>query len=108
MSSVRRGASGGKKEFWKYSKALKFLNRALELNVYDAALNCKRMGFDPPSRFVRIKGKFVKGTDGQMRQATKRVFWDLPVSLRMDQVEHKWCGTAGVLPCSASTASTSD
>lgn len=88
---VQREAEGkwGKREFWKYSKALKFLERALAVGVHDAALNCRRIGFDPPSRFVRIKGKFVKGSDGKRRQATKRVYWK--PRLPADEADHHWC-----------------
>ena len=68
---IQKDAHGkwGKREFWKYSEAFKFMSRALKLGVADAALNCKRIGFEPPSRFVRIKGKFVTGSDGKRRQA---------------------------------------
>jgi hypothetical protein len=88
---VQREANGkwGKREFWKYRKALKFLYRALELGVHDAALNCKRIGFEPPIRFARIRGKYVEGSDGKMRPATKRIWWR-PVLMEGDQ-EHLWC-----------------
>lgn len=89
---VQREAGGkwGSKQFWKYNKALKFFYRALELGVHDAALNCKRKGFPPPSRMVRIKGKYMK-VRGKMVQATKRTWWKMPVELRIDQPEHLWC-----------------
>jgi hypothetical protein len=81
----------GKKEFWKYTKALKFLKKQLELGAHDAALNCKRMGFSPPNRFARIRGKYVTGSDGIRRQATKAVPWKPRTELLMDQPEHHWC-----------------
>jgi hypothetical protein len=83
------GGKWGKKEFWTYKKAFKFFRRALELGVHDVTINCKRIGFDPPSKRVRIRGKFVKGSDGQMRQATKQVFWH--VQLEPGDEEHHWC-----------------
>jgi len=88
---VQREAGGkwGKREFWKYKKALAFLDHALELGVHDAALNCKRLGFDPPIRFARIRGKYVRGSDGVKRQATKRIWWQ-PRLMEGDQ-EHLWC-----------------
>jgi hypothetical protein len=88
---VQRRADGpwGKKEFWKYSEAFKFLAKALKLGVHDAAINCKRIGFEPPSRFVRIKGKFVTGSDGERRQATKVVPWK--PRLLPEDPDHEWC-----------------
>lgn len=81
----------GKKEFWKYSEAFNFLKKALKHGVHDAALNCKRMGFEPPLRFARIRGKYVVGSDGIRRQATKPVYWTVPVALQLDQPDHYWC-----------------
>jgi hypothetical protein len=88
---VQRQSDGpwGKKEFWKYKKALAFLERALELGVHDAALNCKRMGFTPPIRFARVRGKYVVGSDGERRQATKRIWWQ--PRLMEGDAEHQWC-----------------
>lgn len=88
---VQREVAGpwGKREFWKYSEAFNFMKRALKLGVHDAAINCKRLGFDPPTRFVRIKGKYVLGSDGVKRQATKEVPW----KPRLDgsDPDHEWC-----------------
>lgn len=88
---VQREVNGpwGKREFWKYKKALKFFDRALHLGVHDAALNCKRIGFDPPFRMVRIRGKYVVGSDRVKRQATKRVLWQ--PKLEPGDGEHHWC-----------------
>jgi hypothetical protein len=88
---IQRDAGGkwGKREFWKYSEAFRFMARALKLGVHDAALNCKRYGFEPPMRFVRIKGKFVTGSDGKQRQATKAVPWK--PKLEGTDEEHHWC-----------------
>ena len=83
------GGNWGKREFWKYSEAFKFLKKALKLGVHDAALNCKRVAFDPPTRFVRIKGKFVVGSDGVRRQATKQVVWK--PKLDGSDPDHEWC-----------------
>src|SRR5690242_3866654 len=65
----------GKKEFWKYSEAFHFMRRCLKAGVADATINNKRVGFDPPMRYARIKGKYIIGSDGQKRQATKAVVW---------------------------------
>jgi hypothetical protein len=79
----------GKKEFWKYSEAFHFLRRCLKAGVADATINNKRVGFEPPMRYARIKGRFIIGSDGQKRQATKAVPWQ-PKLLPEDE-EHHWC-----------------
>lgn len=80
-----------KKEFWKYSEAFNFMRRWLKKGAHDATINNKRIGYDPPMRFVRIKNKFVVGSDGIRRQATKAVPWKLRADWLMDQPEHHWC-----------------
>lgn len=84
-----QGGKWGKKEFWTYKKAFKFFRLALKLKVHDVTINCKRIGFEPPFTMVRIRGKFVKGSDGKMRQQQKRVYW----RYRFDgnDEEHHWC-----------------
>lgn len=91
---VQREANGtwGKREFWKYKKALKFMHAWLDRGAHDAAINNRRMRFEPPTRFVRIKGRFVRGSDGVNRQATKAVTWKPRTELLLDQPEHAWCG----------------
>ena len=86
-----QGGGWGKKEFWKYSKALKFMYYwVLERGAYDAALNNKRHPTDPPMRLARIKGKFVRGSDGVLRQVTKYVKW-VCRAIPLDGPEHRWC-----------------
>ena len=88
---IQREVDGpwGKKEFWKYSKALKFLQKGIRLGVHDAALHCRRFSFDPPTRVARIKGKFVTDSQGNQRQVTKPVPWK--VKLEPGDAEHRWC-----------------
>ena len=83
------GGSWGKKSFWKYSEAFKFMRKALKMGVHDAAINNKRVAFKPPYRLARIRGKYVVGSDGIRRQATKRVPWK--PRLPSDEAEHLWC-----------------
>lgn len=84
-----KGGSWGKKEFWRYTKAFAFLNKALKADVYDCTINNRRIGFKPPQKFVRIKGKYVVGSDGVRRQQTKPVPW---VFVTPDgQPDHHWC-----------------
>lgn len=78
-----------RKSFRKYSKAFKFFKKAMALGVADACINNKRLAFDPPARLARIRGKFVVGSDGVKRQATKRVEWKPRLS--GDDPDHEWC-----------------
>ena len=88
---VQREVDGkwGKKAFWKYSEAFNFARKALRLGVHDVAINCKRVASKPPYRLVRIRGRYVIGSDGKKRQATKRAKW-LP-NLGNGQPDHTWC-----------------
>ena len=81
--------SWGKRSFWKYSKAFKFLAKALKMGVADAALNNKRIGFEPPSKLVRVKGKYQLDSRGKKRQVTKLMVWKPP--LQAEDEDHHWC-----------------
>lgn len=83
------GGKWGKREFWTYKKAFGFFRKALKLGVHDVTINCKRIGFDPPSKWVRIKGKYVVGSDNVKRQATKLIYWKLRTE--SGEEEHHWC-----------------
>lgn len=88
---VEADGKWGKKEFWKYPKAFKFFREWMKRGAHDATINNKRVPTPPPSRIVRIKGKFITGTDGKQRQATTIVPWKLPSALQIDQPQHHWC-----------------
>lgn len=84
----------GRKNFRTYKEAFSFFKLCLKkYKVHDLALNCKRIGFEPPTRFVRIKGAFQVGSDGVKRQKTKMVRWEIPAKLLMDEAIHdyEWC-----------------
>lgn len=89
---VRYRASGPwtRKTFRKYKKALKYFNLALEEGAYDLSFGNRRIYLKPPMRKARIKGKYVIGSDGVKRQATKMVEW-LP-KLGDSPGVHRWCG----------------
>lgn len=78
-----------RKGFKKYKKAYKFMKLALESGYHDASITNRRIDFDPPKRWVRIKNKFVVGSDGVRRQAKKQVDWR--PKLPPDETEHHWC-----------------
>lgn len=86
---VEVGGPWGKKEFWKYSEAFKFFRAWMRKGAHDATINNKRVPFDPPERLARIKGKFVLGSDGVRRQATKYIRW-VP-KLEPEDPTHHWC-----------------
>jgi len=79
----------GKKEFWKYSEALEFLKKAVRLKVHDAALNNRRNPTKPPSRVVRIKGKYTVDRKGNRVQVTKAVVWKPKIP--EGEIDHHWC-----------------
>lgn len=79
----------GKKEFWKYSEAYRFLMKAVKLKVHDAALNNRRIPCKPPSKIVRIKGKFVVNRRGEKQQVTKAIVW--APKLPEGEMDHHWC-----------------
>lgn len=59
-----------------YSEAFKRFRKALKAGeVHDAAISSRRHAWRPPNRIARIKGKYVIGSDGVRRQATKPVPW---------------------------------
>lgn len=88
---VQREPEGpwGKKEFWKYTEAFKFFAAWLKKGAHDLAINNKRYGYEPPLRFARIRGRYVVGSDGVRRQATKEIPWK--PRLQEGDVEHHWC-----------------
>lgn len=79
----------GKKEFWKYKDAFKFFSKALKLGVADAAINNRRIPFEPPHKVVRVRGKYQVGTDGIKRQVTKMIAWK--PKLLAEDPDHYWC-----------------
>ena len=78
-----------RKAFRKYKEAFKFMRKAMKLGYHDVAINNKRLDYDPPMRFVRIKGRYIVGSDGVKRQVTKKVPWK--PRLPADEEAHQWC-----------------
>lgn len=84
------GGKWGKREFWTYKKAFRFFKQCLtEYKVHDLAINCKRVGFEPPFKWVRVRGKYVTDSKGKKRQAQARVYWK--AKLAPEDEEHHWC-----------------
>jgi hypothetical protein len=84
-----QGGPWGKKSFWKYSEAFAFFKKCLELKVYDLAFNCRKTDFGPPTKVVRIKGRYHTNSNGKRVQVTREVkwHWALPES----EMDHFWC-----------------
>lgn len=83
------GGPWARKSFDTYAEAFKWLKPRLG-NFHDATINCPKVSTYGPTRRVRVKGKFVRGSDGIKRQATKVVAWKPKIPLGEDQ-EHRWC-----------------
>lgn len=77
-----------RKSFNTYREAFQFFKKLLP-RAHDLAFNNKRIPQEPPTRLVRIKGKYVMGSDGVKRQATKVVRWQ--PKLGPDEADHEWC-----------------
>lgn len=80
-----------RKDFPAYAPAFKHLKRLLKSGkVEDAAINCRRFTSPPPLQSIRVRGKYVVGSDGVRRQVVKRVEWK-PRYTRDDFEDHTWC-----------------
>ena len=78
-----------RKDFKTYKKAFKFFRKWLQKGAYDLTIHNRRIETKPPSYFVRIKGRYVTGSDGIKRQATKKKSW--VVKLLPEEEQHEWC-----------------
>ena len=94
---VKRGGRWMKRDFEKYAEAVKLFNRLRSVGLQDATVTCRPVAFAPPSRIVRIKGKFqtnargqyILDAQGQKKPITREVFWKAAVPA--DEEEHTWC-----------------
>lgn len=67
-----------------YQEAFAGLKKMLPM-IDNAAINCPALGFRPPTRTVRIKGKF----DSRGRQVIRTTLWIPQISGDMEP--HNWC-----------------
>ena len=80
------------KEFDTYPDAFRVLKKYLQAGkVRDAAISCRRQQFDPPTRVVRVKGKFVKNSQGELQQVTRVVTWKPNLGAVEETERHDWC-----------------
>lgn len=82
------GSPWGRKDFETYPEAFAFWKAKRKLWL-DVSITCKRQGFDPPGRVVKIvrRGEpvMIKLPGGKLRQQTKLVPIKPPPG-------HLWCG----------------
>lgn len=79
------------KDFESYAAAFKYFNRKRkDGQVLDAAINCRRASFAPPLRYAKVKGKYIIGSDGIRRQATKAIPWQPVLDLESTD-DIRWC-----------------
>lgn len=76
------------KDYATYQEAFLKLKKHLT-RINDAAIICKAIPFEPPSKTVRIKGKYIERR-GKKIPVTKRVPWSMPLPAGEDSPHH-WC-----------------
>ena len=86
---LKRNRQWKKKDFASYADAFKYF-RASRDHILDAAIGCPGYEFKPPSKVVRVKGKYHVGNDGVRRQVTKLVTWKPKLPLGEEEA-HNWC-----------------
>lgn len=77
-----------KKDVETYSQAFRVFKKYFK-TARDVNITHRSQSFAPPQRLVRIKGKYVVGSDQKKRQATKLVVWK-PKLDAYDE-HHQWC-----------------
>lgn len=78
------GRGWAKRDFETYPQAFRAFSK-LRPTLLDAAIVCLPMTLEPPTKIVRVKGKFVKGV-----QVTREVLWQPNLANQPD--DHHWCG----------------
>ena len=77
------------KRFSTYAQAFKALKKLLP-QISDGTINCPALDFQPPTKVVKVKGKFHTNKRGVKQQITRIVTWTpkLPIG---EYEEHNWC-----------------
>lgn len=88
-AQVEAGGRWSKKDFFDYADAVRFFVALRRRGVHDAAVTCRPIPWDPPSRIVKVKGKYVKNNKGDLVQVTREVHWR--PKLPADEDHHLWC-----------------
>jgi hypothetical protein len=81
-----------KRDFEQYGDAVRMFNRLRSAgDMRDAAVTCRPVAFDPPTRIVRVKGKYVKTSRGELVQQTREILWSWVPLLNGEDDTHYWC-----------------
>lgn len=85
-----------KRDFPKYSEAVKLFARLRSAGkVADAAVTCRPVAFDPPTKVVKVKvngkPKMIKTSRGKLVQETREIRWSWLNLLPPDEDAHYWC-----------------
>lgn len=83
------GGRWAKRDAFDYKEAVVAFARLRKRGLHDASITCRPIAWDPPSRIVRVKGKFAKNSKGELVQVTREVFWKPKVPA--DEEQHLWC-----------------
>lgn len=75
------------KRFGTYKDAFEGFKKMLPL-IENASINCPTLGFMPPIRNVRVKGKYRVVQGGHKKQVIKTIVWGLK---GVQDEEHHWC-----------------
>jgi hypothetical protein len=86
---LERGSHWRKKDCWSYAEAVKAFAQLRKRGLHDAAITCRPIAWEPPTRVVKIKGQFHTGADGVKRPVTKEIVWK--VRLPAGEDHHLWC-----------------
>jgi hypothetical protein len=78
-----------RKRFPTYAAAFNWLKPRLK-QYHDAAINTSKFTSYGPWRWVKIKGKYIVGSDKVKRQAKKQVAWKPKLPMGEDD-DHRWC-----------------
>lgn len=72
------------KKFGTYAEAFRALKKLLP-DIADATINCPGLGFQPPIRMAKVKGK----TDAKGNPIIRAVVWKPQIT--SDMADHYWC-----------------
>lgn len=77
------------KRFGTYREAFKALKKVLP-RAADATINCPGFDFQPPTKIVRLKGRYRITKRGKKVQLTRTITWKpkMPIG---EYDEHHWC-----------------
>lgn len=76
------------KQMGTYQEAFRALKKLMP-DIENAAINCRPLTFMPPTRTVRIKGKF-ETVRGKQKPVIKTIIWKPQITA--DMADHNWCG----------------